>query len=179
MRSVGRTDVRTPNLSSGRLRSHFSLSVHSLPDETNRARTGSAPFQPWLARAQKRGRGCTLCTRVSSALLKVRRLRPLCRALVSSPSHGGFSLPPSLPSSHAVSRRVLVESMCCEALSGTHQTGSSPPFCTEFCPQAGKHHILAVADEEGIVTLLDVTKSAESQTGLWPISPATPNLCDY
>ena len=55
--------------------------------------------------------------------------------------------------------------MCCDAITGTHMTGGSPSFCTEFCPNAGKEHIVAVANEEGIVTLLDVTKSAEAQTG--------------
>ena len=89
---------------------------------------------------------------------------PLCwkPAPPASPSHACSWL---CLSSHTVSRRVLVDSLRCEVVNDNHQLGPSPPFCTEFCPQPGKQHLVAVADEEGVVTLLDVTKPAQEQAG--------------
>ena len=65
-------------------------------------------------------------------------------------------------------RRALLDDFCCDGLRDTHDLSPSPPFCAQFCPDAEAKQIVAVADEEGIVTLLDVTRTAQQQGGAWP-----------
>lgn len=60
---------------------------------------------------------------------------------------------------------MLLYSMSCDPLHDRHTVGGGPPFAAEFCRNPGREHMVAVADEEGIVTVLDSTRSTQSQAG--------------
>ena len=64
-----------------------------------------------------------------------------------------------------VSRRSLLYSMSCDPETDSHPIGAgeAPVFAAEFCRQPGHEHIVAVSDEEGLVTVLDTNRSRQSQ----------------
>ena len=41
----------------------------------------------------------------------------------------------------------------------------TPPFAVRFCPEPNSRNWAAVADEEGNVSLIDTSKSSDSQSG--------------
>ena len=58
-----------------------------------------------------------------------------------------------------ISRRVLLESMCCDVTKDAVQVGPAPVFAAQFAPRSST---LAVGDEDGWITVLD---TAESRSG--------------
>ena len=60
---------------------------------------------------------------------------------------------------------MLFDHMCCDASRDCHHIEPGPPFAVEWCTAAGREHLVAVADEEGIVTLLDASQPSGSQLG--------------
>ena len=93
---------------------------------------------------------------------------PVC--LCVSHTHGGvrtaagefcpnlLTIPPSLCVS-AVSRRALIDCMCCDETRDLYKIGPSPPFAAQFQPGT---QTVAVGDEEGYVTLVDTTLSCNN-----------------
>lgn len=57
----------------------------------------------------------------------------------------------------AVSRRVLIESMCCNEQLDWYKLGHTPPFAAQFLPGTQK---VAIGDEEGFCMLVDTTPHA-------------------
>ena len=59
----------------------------------------------------------------------------------------------------------MLYSMSCDPETDSHPigTGEAPVFAAEFCRQPGYEHIVAVSDEEGLVTVLDTNRSRQSQ----------------
>ena len=58
----------------------------------------------------------------------------------------------------AVSRRVLVESMCCDEARDLYQLDPAPPFAAQFAPGTT---VVAVGHEEGQVSLVDTALGSE------------------
>ena len=61
-----------------------------------------------------------------------------------------------------VSRRGLLEDMCCHEDADEHELGPTPPFCTSFFPNS---HVAACGDEEGVIRLLDTSRNREWNDG--------------
>ena len=70
-----------------------------------------------------------------------------------------------------VSRRVLLESMCCDEKHDMYSLGESPPFCTAFYDRTG---LLAIGHEDGIISLIStIFVSLTSSTDVTPTMTVT------
>ena len=69
----------------------------------------------------------------------------------------------------AVSPRAILEELACDEDVNAHMCWNGhahvPPFMLRFCPDGGREHWIAVADEEGVVSLIDTSRPAHAQTG--------------
>ena len=67
----------------------------------------------------------------------------------------------------AVARTVALESLYCDPAHSQHDIVSNgelvPPFCVQFCPNHGREHVLAAADEDGTITMVDSQQSRDTQ----------------
>eukprot|EP00965_Chrysotila_dentata_P009889 322523-Pleurochrysis_carterae.AAC.5 len=61
-----------------------------------------------------------------------------------------------------VSPAAILSDLACTNSSDKYQFGGGhsqvPPFCVRFCPSVSQGHTLAVADEEGVVSLFDTNR---------------------
>ena len=104
--------------------------------------------------------------RTKGSMLHMMHLRES-RRVHGTPQCACHSLPPLSPSTSvpvAVSCRAILEDLRCDISRDQHLSASASPwFCAEFCPE--QPHIIAMADEDGVITLLDATKSSQAQDG--------------
>ena len=67
----------------------------------------------------------------------------------------------------AVSPRALLEDLTCDSARDVHGFASGgrgvPPFSVRYCPDAGRGHVLAVADESGRVSMIDTRHGVAEQ----------------
>ena len=67
----------------------------------------------------------------------------------------------------AVSPRALLEDLTCDSARDVHGFASGgrgvPPFSVRYCPDAGRGHVLAVADESGLVSMIDTRHGVAEQ----------------
>ena len=85
--------------------------------------------------------------------------------LPNSGSRARNSLTPPLVA--AVSPRALLEDLTCDSARDVHGFASGgrgvPPFSVRYCPDAGRGHVLAVADESGLVSMIDTRHGVAEQ----------------
>lgn len=68
----------------------------------------------------------------------------------------------------AVSPAPLLSELSCDTAADQHAFRDEDgrgvfPFCPRYCPWTGSNHLLGVADEEGLLSLIDTSKPAGEQ----------------
>lgn len=61
-----------------------------------------------------------------------------------------------------VSRRILLDSLCCDEERDAYVVGPAPPFAAQFAPGS---RTVAVGDEDGFVTIVDTAQTSSAGTG--------------